>query len=140
MSLSGSCEMYQSPGQWQRETRIRNWSFPSSPDGGCRVMFISILDSASSDIVTFDTQKKDVNFCGNNPGTFISSGSGLKYDRVLSSATSRIRSEWRNDAIVAANIQCTVCLHRSEISRVCCEYHVFLILCHYFNISSLTLT
>lgn len=55
-----------------------DWSVPSSPDGGCRVMFVSILDSAGSDIVTSDTQKKGVNLCGQNPGTFISSGSEIE--------------------------------------------------------------
>lgn len=57
---------------------FEDWSVPSSPDGGCRVMFISILDSAGSDIVTSDTQKKGVNLCGNNPGTFISAGSEIE--------------------------------------------------------------
>jgi len=41
-------------------------------------MFVSILDSAGSDIVTSDTQKKGVNLCGNNPGTFISSGGEIE--------------------------------------------------------------
>ena len=55
-----------------------DWSVPSSPDGGCRVMFVSILDAGSADVLTSDTQKKGVNFCGQNPGTYISSGSEIE--------------------------------------------------------------
>ena len=41
-------------------------------------MFVSILDSGSSDLVTSDTAKKGVNFCGLNPGTYISSSSSIE--------------------------------------------------------------
>ena len=58
--------------------QFEQWSVPASPDGGCRVMFISVLDSGSSDLVTSDTAKKGVNFCGLNPGTYISSSSSIE--------------------------------------------------------------
>ena len=55
-----------------------DWSVPSNADGSCRVMFVSIVDAATADVLTSDTQKKGVSFCGNNPGTFISAGSEIE--------------------------------------------------------------
>ena len=53
------------------------WAVPSSGQE-CRVMYIAVVDSGVEADVTVETKKKGVNFCGANPGTFVSASSQVE--------------------------------------------------------------
>lgn len=78
-SVQTQCKwIIKAQGSGNVKIEFTDWSVPSNADGSCRVMFVSIVDASSADVVTSDTQKKGVSFCGQNPGTFISSGSEIE--------------------------------------------------------------